>query len=346
MAGPVDPAIGDRSNRRRKRNTAIDDILLIEASFERVRSRIEGLAIRPVVMDDAGELVAAGGPLTPDAVHPAGVWLDVDVWRSPASQRFLRLALEAPELRWAQTATAGIDAPIFRQFLDKGVTLTTSHGQAVGIADYVLWGVLDHFQRGPERRREQAEREWRVLPFREIETSRWLIVGFGAIGQAVAQRARAFGAHIVGVRRSGDSHPLADQVVEPEDLASALPEADVIVLCAPLDDATRGLVDRDLLARFKPGSVLVNVGRGALVDEAALLKSLDLGCPAHAILDVFAVEPLPAASPIWAHPAVHVTAHTAWASSRLAARNDAQFVENLRRFSTGEPLLNQVATRA
>src|SRR5580704_11679889 len=102
--------------------------------------------------------------------------------------------LNAPALQWVQSAAAGFDHPIFAQLVNKGVRLSTSHGQAVGIADYVLAGVLDHFQRAPERRAAQAERVWRRLPFREVADSVWLIVGFGAIGQAVALRARAFGA--------------------------------------------------------------------------------------------------------------------------------------------------------
>src|SRR5208283_5608616 len=124
---------------------------------------------------------------------------------------------------------AGYDNPIFAQLAEKGVRLTMSDAQATAMSEYVLSTVLDHFQRGSERRRAQAARHWAQPFFREVKGTRWLIVGFGSIGQAVARRAGSFDAHIVGVRRKIAPHPLADAIVAPEAVLDHLGEADVVV---------------------------------------------------------------------------------------------------------------------
>jgi len=247
--------------------------------------------------------------------------------------------LKSQRLRWVHTGAAGVDGPIWRQLVDKGAELTTGHGQAVSIAEYVLAGVLEYFQRWPERHAAQAERRWARLPFREVAGTRWLIVGFGAIGEAVAERARAFGADITGVRRSGAPHPAADRMDKLADLRALLPDADVVVLAAPLNAETQDLADAGFFGAMKRGSVLVNVGRGGLVDEAALLAALEAGAPEHALLDVFRTEPLPDDSPFWNHPKVSLTGHASAFGSGQTARNDALFLENLRRRLAGEPLL-------
>jgi phosphoglycerate dehydrogenase-like enzyme len=201
--------------------------------------------------------------------------------------------------------------------------------------------VLDHFRRGSGRRAAQAGHEWARLPYREIGRMRWLIIGFGAIGQAVAVRAAAFGAHITGVRRTLGPHPLANAMVTPEQERAQLPEADVVVLLVPLSPATAGMVDADFLAAMKPGSMLVNVGRGDLVDEPALLAALDAGKPEHALLDVFHDEPLPADSPFWDHPRVTLTGHASSIGDGLGPRGEELFLDNLDRYLTGQPLLNE-----
>jgi phosphoglycerate dehydrogenase-like enzyme len=159
----------------------------------------------------------------------------------------------------------------------------------------------------------------------------------------VAVRARAFGAKITGVRRNPDPHPVADRIASLADLPELLPEADVVVLACPLTPETKNLVDADFLGRMKPGSVLVNVGRGGLVDEPALLTALDRGVPDHAVLDVFVTEPLPADSPFWSHPRVALSPHASGATDGQSARNDALFLENLGRYVRGEPLISEIA---
>jgi phosphoglycerate dehydrogenase-like enzyme len=159
----------------------------------------------------------------------------------------------------------------------------------------------------------------------------------------VAQRARAFGARITGVRRNPAADPAAHAIAPPEAVAALLPESDVVVLSVPLTPGTRRMVDEAFVAAMKPRSMLVNVGRGGLVDEPALLAGLDRGVPEHALLDVFAAEPLPADSPFWDHPRVTLTPHASGISEGQAARNDGIFIENLGRYVRGEPLLHEAS---
>jgi phosphoglycerate dehydrogenase-like enzyme len=166
-------------------------------------------------------------------------------------------------------------------------------------------------------------------------------VGFGAIGQAVARRVRAFEGQVIGVRRREGADPLADRMLEPHQVLAALPEADVVVLSLPLTAQTTALAGQQFFSAMKPGSVLVNVGRGGLVDEAALLLALDGDAPGHVLLDVFQTEPLPEASAFWSHPKVAVTPHAAARGSGRDARGDALFLDNLGRCLRGEPLLNE-----
>ncbi len=292
-------------------------------------------------MDESGRMNLAGAEIASEEARPDAAWASSEVFLSPAARAFLTTLLKAPDLRWTQSAAAGFDHPVFAKLVAKGARLTTSHGQAVGMADYVLAGVLDHFQRGPERRAAQTEGAWRPLPFREVLGSVWLMVGFGAVGQAVAARARAFGARIIGVRRDGAAHPLADTLAPPTAVTGLLPTADVVVLSAPLNASTRHMADAAFFAAMRPQSVLVNVGRGALVDEAALLGALGRGRPAHAVLDVFETEPLQPDHPFWRHRRVALTAHASGVTGAQDVRNEALFLDNLARFLAGEPLLGE-----
>ena len=317
-------------------------LLIYEPSFRRLEADIVAYrpAVEPLLMSADGQITLDGQPVAVDDARPDAAWMNADLWAGKAGRDFAVAILKAPRVRWVQSAAAGFDHPIFGQLVTKGVTLTTSHGQAIGMAEYVLAGVLDHFQHGPERRAAQAEGAWRRVAFREVIGSRWLIVGFGAIGQAVAERARAFGAQVTGVRRNPAQHPAAQAIAGLADLARLLPDADVVVLCAPLTPETRHVAGEAFFAAMKPGSVLVNVGRGGLLDEPALLAALARGVPEHAVLDVFETEPLPADSPFWGHPRVSLTPHASGIADGQNARNDQLFLENLRRFVAGEPLLN------
>ncbi|MGD8861534.1 MAG: NAD(P)-dependent oxidoreductase, partial [Myxococcales bacterium] len=173
-------------------------------------------------------------------------------------------------------------------------------------------------------------------PFREVHGTTWVIVGMGHIGSQVAVRARAFGAQVVGVRRNPRGDEPAERMITPAQLPGVLPGADVVALCLPANADSQHLVDDGFLDALGPDAVLVNIGRGALIDEDALLRGLQRGRPATAVLDVFQVEPLPEDSPFWLHPRVRVSAHNAANGDGFTRRNDELFLHNIARFAAGE----------
>ncbi len=319
-------------------------LLIHETAFRAVEQDLAayGDTLTPLVMDDAGHVSLNGERQSAGASRPRVAWLSGSLFLSPAARAFTTELLASPDLDWVQSAAAGFDHPMFGRIAAKGARLSASHVYAPPIADYVLAGVLDQFQGGARRRRDQADAVWRRARFREVEGSRWLIVGFGAIGQGVAARARACGATIVAARRRAEPHPMADAVAPIGDLAPSLAAADVVVLCAPLNAQTRHLAGQAFFDAMNEGALLVNVGRGALVDEAALLAALERGKPAHAILDVFEAEPLPSDNPFWGHPRVTVTAHTSGETAGVDARNRDLFLGNLGLWLAGRPPLNLV----
>jgi phosphoglycerate dehydrogenase-like enzyme len=322
-------------------------ILFYEPTYHRLQAELAQHAgqLDYLLMRPDGVILSGDEPVTPEAASPEIGWLNTDLFVAGAGRDYLITLLKSPALRWLQSGAAGFDNPAFAQIVRKGATLTTNHSQAIGMSEYVLATVLDHLQRGPARREAQAEHRWAPTPFREVAGSRWLIIGFGAIGQETAKRAKAFGAHITGVRRGPGEHPLADAIATPDQIPALLPGSDIVVLSLPLNSQTADMVNGDFLAAMKSDAVFVNVGRGGLVDEDALLAALDAGKPEHAILDVFRAEPLPAESRFWDHPRVTLTPHASPLGSGLAARSDALFLDNLDRYLNGRPLLNQVTAQ-
>jgi phosphoglycerate dehydrogenase-like enzyme len=328
-------------NNQDERRT-VTRVLFYEPSFRAVESRLPKGDIEAILMSPDGALTLDGQPVDDAEARAEVGWATGALYMGPI-QRYMRVLRASSQLRWLQSGGAGFDNPVFVKLVERGVRLTTNDAQAICMAEYVMAGVLDHYQRGPERRAAQSQGQWARPPFREICGTRWLVIGFGAIGQETARRAGAFGARVVGVRRQGADHPLADAVVGADQIPARLPETDVVVLCTPLNKQTAGMVDGDFLAAMKPGSVLVNVGRGALVDEAALLAALDRGTPEHAVLDVFRTEPLPADSPFWTHPRVSLSGHGSGFGSGVARRSEDLFLENLARYLSKRPLLHEAA---
>ena len=253
------------------------------------------------------------------------------------------MVLRSTTLKWLSVPNAGLDTPVFATILERGVRLTNAHVTDIPISEYVLRAVLDHFQQAEQWRDAQRRRAWDRHQFREVAGTTWLIVGLGTIGSAVATRARAFGARVVGCRRSPTGLEPVDAMVSPGDLLGALPAADVVVLSLPSTADTPPLVDAMFLAAMAEGSVLVNIARGSLVDEAALLVALDRGRPEAALLDVMAKEPLPGDSPLWAHPRVVLTPHNSAGGFDRYHRYDDLLVDNLGRYLRGEPLRNEVS---
>ncbi|HEX7166663.1 MAG TPA: D-2-hydroxyacid dehydrogenase [Acidimicrobiales bacterium] len=323
-------------------------ILLTSVAAARAAERV--LSVAPdaelVEMDGEGSLHdrASGVAIAWDGAAIDVAWPTYDLFDQGAPLRpFFGLLLRATGLRWVHSPAAGVDAPVFAQLVDNGVRLTTTHVTDVPISEYVLRAVLDHYQQPHVWRAAQGRREWGRREFREVAGTVWLVVGIGAIGSAVATRARAFGATVIGARRTPDGREPADRVIRPDELLAVVPEADVVVLAAPATPDTTRLVDDAFLGAMKDGALLVNIARGALVDEAALLTALDRpGGIEAAVLDVTATEPLPDDSPLWSHPAITITPHGSAEGRGRHERLVGVFCENLRRYRAGEHLLHEV----
>lgn len=338
----------DQASENGKEAPGMRDLLCHVDTFARIEAGLKpyAAALAPLTMDDAGTLARPWSGDVPDAPIPDIVYGTQDIYFSPAVADFFRILMAAPAIEWFQSSAAGIEHPVLQAVGAKAGAYTSSHEQSAAIAEWVLWAALDHFQGGPQRRAAQAARQWRRMPFREIGETRWLIVGFGHIGRASAERLRALGAHVTGLRRKQGADPDADAMTGPDGLHAALGDADAVLLSLPLTDETEGLADDAFFAAMRPGALLLNVGRGGLVDEAALLAALDRGRPGHAALDVTATEPLPADNPLWSHPAITLTPHISALTDAAKRRTDALFLDNLERFLAGEELRNHVSKAA
>jgi phosphoglycerate dehydrogenase-like enzyme len=319
-------------------------ILMTQAAFERVGERLAKVAPDAQVVtagaDDAYEL--DGKPIAKDAIDPEVVWLSLDSHASGTLGGLYGRLMKAQAPRWTQIMAAGIDNPIFRNILEKGVRLSKSSAQATPIAEYVVAHALSLQVPIDQAAALQAKHEWKSTPYHEVAKTRWLMAGFGNIGHEIAKRIKPFGVHLTVVRRSPAAEgDLVDKVITLADIQAELPDADVVVLACALNDETRNMCDEAFFAAMKPGAVLINIGRGGLVDEDALKAGLDRDQPGHAVLDVFQTEPLPADSWFWDHPKVRVTAHTSNSGDGNLGRGDELFLENLRRYLAQEPLLNE-----
>lgn len=267
------------------------------------------------------------------------------------------LFLESRQLRWVHSAAAGVGNALYPEMVASPVLLTNSAGvHAIPIAEYVVAGVL-HFFRGLDvAARQQAEARWDKhfyvsdeSPVREVSGARVLIVGAGGIGGEVAKRLSALGAVCVGVRRRPQlgTPDGFDRVVGPHALDAELPDADVVVLATPLTLESAGAITAERLTRLKKGAILVNVARGALVDEGALADALRRGDLRGAVLDVFRDEPLASESPLWQLRSALLTPHISPVSpGRFWPRALEVFCDNWGRYDRGEPLRNLVDKRA
>jgi phosphoglycerate dehydrogenase-like enzyme len=304
-------------------------VLLTQKALAMVESQLAELPVTPVLLDGRVEDIEVA-------------WGSSDVYRDGAARQFFGAVTHSPTMKWLQVSNAGTDDPVFGRLVAAGVVVTTSHVTGPPIAEYVMRAVLDWYQDADAWRASVREHQWKAHEFREVLGTTWLVVGLGAIGEAVAVRARAFGAHVIGVRRTARGDEPVDELVAPDALLDVLPRADVVVLAAPAVASTVGMVDDAFLRSMKPRSVLVNAARGALVDEAALLAALDRGVPEAALLDVAASEPPDDDSPLWTRPNVVLTPHSSALGDGRHGRAASFFVENLRRYIDGEPLVHVV----
>lgn len=258
-----------------------------------------------------------------------------------------KILMASPALRWHHTPSAGVDHILTPAFLSRDIVLTNGAGiHAIPIAEFVLSFMLYHAKHLQKLQCLQAEHSWlKGLELQELMDKTVLIVGAGGIGQEIAKRAQAFGMRVWGSRRNPQPLPEFERVVGAE-WRSLLPDADYVVIATPLTQETTGMVNEAVLRSMRQSAYLINIGRGAVIDEAALLTALRQGWIAGAGLDTFSTEPLPPDSPFWSLANVFITPHCAGGSPREQQRSIALFLDNLQRYRDQLPLRNVVDKQA
>ena len=251
-------------------------------------------------------------------------------------------------LRWVQATAGGAGeqvraADLSAAELDR-VMITRAVGVHAGpLAEFAILGVLAFTKDLPRLLADKQARRWDHYPVAELAGTTMLVLGLGSVGAEVARMAKALGMHVIAVNRTGRSDsPYVDEVRPSRFLADLLPIAHSVVVTLPLTEQTRGMIDAAAIERMHSGAVLVNIGRGGVVHEAALVEALEQGRLAGAALDVFATEPLPPDSALWDLPNVLLSPHTAGLSVHENERIVALFSENLRRYLAGEDLLGRI----
>jgi phosphoglycerate dehydrogenase-like enzyme len=317
---------------------------MYDASLAHIGARLNtlGLDIEVLPFDKTGTFLIDGVKTAPGDVDVDYLWLSSHINADQAQKAAFDLALACKSVEVLQTFNAGLDHPVYKQLSDKGTRICNSSAQGVAIAEYVMAQVLSVTHPVAEQRAQQAAKQWKITPFRELSRTHWLIVGYGPIGQEIAKRAKAFGAGVSVVRRSPATSDVVDKAGTMADLPKFLPEADIIVLACPLNKSTRGFAGTEFFQAVKPGAILVNIARGGLIDDPALIAALDDGRLETAVLDVFHTEPLPTDDPLWSHPKIRLTPHTSFAGNGGQGRWDQLFLDNIARFTKGEALTQEV----
>ena len=264
-----------------------------------------------------------------------------------ASRKLIEPVLAlAPTVRWIHSRSAGVEPLMFPAVTESAVPLTNARGVfSASLGEFVMAAVLFFAKDFPRMRKSQAAGRWDPFDVDWVEGRTMGIVGYGDIGRAAAQRARAFGMKVLALRRDLDAarqDPLVDEAISLERKADLMARSDYVVVAAPLTRETRGLVGAPEITAMKSTAVLVNVGRGPVVDEGALVAALEHGRIRGAALDVFATEPLPAEHPFYRLDNVLLSPHCADNTPGWLEGAMRFFLENLERFRRGEPLLNAV----
>ncbi|OLC33909.1 MAG: hypothetical protein AUG08_08585 [Acidobacteria bacterium 13_1_20CM_2_55_15] len=268
-----------------------------------------------------------------------------------ASRLSSSMAEHAPRLRWVHSTAAAVGILPLNELAARGILVTNSRGiQAPAMAEFVIGGLLVLARRFHLMLAAQRERRWvqneltrDVWPW-SVLGRRMTIVGFGTTGQEVARRAHAFGMRVIGIRRrvNQPKPEFVDRIAGPGELDEVLQGCDVLVIAAPFIAETDGLIGSERLALLNPGAIVINVARGQIIDEAALIAALEKGHLGGAVLDVFRHEPLDPASVLWAMPNVIISPHVSGVRPDHWDEVIDLFSENLRRFQRGDPLLNPV----
>jgi phosphoglycerate dehydrogenase-like enzyme len=270
---------------------------------------------------------------------------DAEVAFSGNNPRRVRQLLDAtPKLRWYHTVSAGVENMPLPELAERGIVLTNNSGSYdVQIAEHLMAFVFAASRQLHRYRDNQRAIEWKEQQHQELRDATIVVYGMGSIGGEIAHLASAIGMRVIGVRRKGGpAEPGIDRVVAADRLADVVGEADYLAIAAPLTSATRGAISREVISRMKPTAWIMNIARGAIVDEPAMVEALQARRIGGAALDVFTTEPLPKESPLWALENVIITPHHSGSSPRAGERTLALFAENLRRYKAGEPLINRV----
>ena len=286
--------------------------------------------------------LAAGEPAIDEGLRGALARAEVMI----ALDAPLDLPAQAPHLRWIQALGSGVGQFVPCRLRNGPIVLTNASGiSAAPIAEWVLARVLSVYKRLDEHAAQQRSHHWEPQLGALLAGGRALVVGMGAIGTEVARRLRAFDVQVVGVRRSwtpGMTSPVADELIGPDRLLEALGAAHIVVVAAPGTAANANLFDAEAFAAMRRGAVFVNVARGSLVDEPALMAALRSGHLRAAAIDVTRQEPLPADSPLWDTPNLAISPHSSTSADRYLERTAELFYENLARYVAGQNLVNVV----
>jgi phosphoglycerate dehydrogenase-like enzyme len=296
-------------------------------------------------LDGVADLATFEHVPDPDVVEVAAARAEVVLaWNG--RRRLLAVLPAMPRLRWIQSASAGVEDLAVPALDERGIVLTNAAGVFdAALAESVLGFLLAFSTRILEDARAEPG-AWPQDPVRRLAGTTALVVGAGSIGTETGRLLRSAGLRVRGIARTpraGDG--VFESIAGPDDLIGELALADHVVNVLPITPRTRHVFDARAFAAMKPEAVFVNIGRGATVDETALVRALAEGRIAGAALDVFEVEPLPAESPLWRMPNVLVSPHRAGDHVGWEADVVALFVDNLRRFVAGEPLRNVVDLR-
>ena len=253
----------------------------------------------------------------------------------------------APNVRWIQSTSSGIGKSVnSRGYPERmpATTITTASGvHAIPLAEFAAMGMLMHSRRALHMISEQREKRWERFNGTDLHNRTVLIIGLGSVGSEIARVSKSLGMNVLGIRRNPElsaGNTSVDSVYKLDSLHDLLPKAEYLVLSAPETAETEGLIGPKEISLLKKGAVVINVGRGALIDELAMIEALNSGHLGGAYLDVFSKEPLPTNSPLWSLPNVLVNAHSASTSDKENSRIVDLFCENLMRYLNGEPLIN------
>ena len=269
---------------------------------------------------------------------------DVEVLVSFGQDITAETLFHFPKLRWIQAMSAGIDHLPLQAMAARGIALTNTRGaHHIQMSEHILWSILTIMRQGQVSVRHQERKVWYPeVHIEELYGKTVCIVGAGSIGEAVAKKCRAFGMIVWGITQVVNNNADFDRIGLINDLTSFLGMSDIVVVILPLTAETFGLFNETIINQMKTGSYLVNVARGAVVDESALMKALNTGKIRAAALDVFAQEPLPESSPFWGMVNVLLTPHIAGRSPHYVARTFEIFTKNLSVYPDFSQMLNHI----